>query len=89
MHCILCYQKPVIGINSRTQAKKGLISYYKKNGITSLKKHVDVEHIVIAKLFEEEVNSLLKGRKENQPTKKRTIMSSESISKFFFLSKTP
>ncbi len=26
------------------------------------KKHVDVEHIIIAKLFEEEVNSLPKGR---------------------------
>jgi len=27
------------------------------------KKHVDVEHIVIAKMFEKEVNFLLKGRK--------------------------
>ncbi len=35
---------------------------------------MDVEHTVIAKLFEEEVNSLLKGRKEKKPTKK-TIMS--------------
>jgi hypothetical protein len=40
MCCIFCYQELVIGINSRTQARKGLISYYKKNGITSLKKHV-------------------------------------------------
>ncbi len=41
MRCILCYQEFVIGINSRTQARKGLISYYKTNGITSLLKHVD------------------------------------------------
>jgi hypothetical protein len=37
MRCILCYQEPVIGINSKTQARKGLISYCKKNGTTSLK----------------------------------------------------
>jgi hypothetical protein len=29
--------------------KEGLISYYKKNGITSLKKHVDANHTVITK----------------------------------------
>ncbi len=85
MHCIICYQELVIGINSRTQARKGLISYYKTNGITSLKKHVDVEHTIIAKKFKEEVNSLLKGRKEKQSTKKKTIMFGGSISKFFFL----
>jgi hypothetical protein len=36
----------------KTQAKKILISYYKTNGITSLKKQVDAEKIVIAKMFE-------------------------------------
>jgi hypothetical protein len=61
MHCILCYQELVIAINSRIQARKGLISCCKTNGITSLKKHVDVEHLIIAKMFEEKVNSLLKG----------------------------
>jgi hypothetical protein len=53
----------VTGINSSIQARKGIISYYKTNGITSLKKHVDVEHIIIVKMSEEEVNFLLKGRK--------------------------
>ncbi len=53
MRCMLCYQNPVIGINSRTQARKSLIFYYKTNGITSLKKHVDVDHTIIAKMFEE------------------------------------
>jgi hypothetical protein len=38
MHYILRYYEPIIGINSRTQARKGLISYYKTNGMTSLKK---------------------------------------------------
>jgi hypothetical protein len=37
MHCILCYQKHVIRINLKTQTRKGLIFYYKTNGITSQK----------------------------------------------------
>jgi len=76
MCCILCYQEPIIRINSKIQARKKLISYYKTNGITFLKKHVDVKHTIIAKLFEEEVIFLPKWRKKNQPTKKRMIMSS-------------
>jgi hypothetical protein len=50
--------------NPRTQARKGLISYYKTNGITSLKKHVDVNHFLIYKKIEKEVNSLMKGNVE-------------------------
>jgi hypothetical protein len=46
---------------------------------------VDVEYIVIAKMFEEEVNFLLKGSAEKQPTKKRRIVFGGSISKFFFV----
>ncbi len=42
---------------------------------------MDAKHIVIAKMFEEEINSLLKGNAERQPTKKNVIISSESISK--------
>jgi hypothetical protein len=47
MCCILCYQNTVIGINTRTRARKGLISYYKTNGITFHKKHVDANHYSI------------------------------------------
>jgi len=85
MRCIICYQELIIGINLRTQARKGLIFYYKTNGIMYLEKHVDAKHIGIAKMFEEKVNSLLKGKKEIQPTNKRMIVSSGSISKFLFL----
>jgi hypothetical protein len=49
MHCVLCYQNPVIGINPRIQVRKGLIFYYKTNGITSPM---------------EEVNNLLKRIEE-------------------------
>jgi hypothetical protein len=83
MRYIFCYQKLVIGINSKTQARKGLIYYYKTNEITSEKKHLDAEQIVIAKMFEEEINSLLKGSVKRQPTKKRTIIFGGSTSKIF------
>ncbi len=46
---------------------------------------MDVEHTTIPKLFEEEVNFLLEGREEKQPTKKIMIMFGGSISKFFFV----
>ncbi len=36
MYFILCYQNLVIRINPKTKMKKGLISYYKTNGITFL-----------------------------------------------------
>jgi hypothetical protein len=32
---------------------KSLVSYFKKNGIITLKKHVDVNHVLIAKHIEE------------------------------------
>jgi len=40
--------------------------------MTSLKKHVDVNHSFIAQMFEEEMNSLLRKIKERQSSKKRT-----------------
>ncbi len=62
--CLLCSNAPMNVFNPRTQARKGLISYYKTNGITSLKKHVDVNHFLIYKKIEKEVNSLMKGNVE-------------------------
>lgn len=59
MCCIFCYQNHVIGINPITQVKKGLISYYKTNGINSFRKHVDAKHTLIAKRFEEKINNML------------------------------
>jgi hypothetical protein len=47
MHCIRCYQNLVIGINPKIWMRKRSISYYKTNGITSLKKHVDANHSLI------------------------------------------
>ncbi len=60
MRCIFCYSSPILFCNFKTQAKKHLIS----NGITSLKKHVNVDHSIKAKMFEEEVNSPLRGEED-------------------------
>jgi hypothetical protein len=49
---------------------------------------MDANHTLITKMFEEEANSLLKGREEKQSTKKRTVMFARLIFKFF-LSKIP
>ncbi len=44
---------------------------------------MDAYHSFIAQRFEKEVNSLLKGTKEKQPSKKRTNPFEGSIFKFF------
>jgi hypothetical protein len=86
MHCILFYQNPIIEINSKTQAKKGLISYYKTNKINCLYKHVDAKHTIIAKRFEEEVNIVLKITKKYITIKennKYVYIGGQSLNFFF------
>ncbi len=53
MRCHVCYYNQITITNSKTQLRKGIISYSKNNGIRTLKKHVDVDHVVLAKKFEE------------------------------------
>ncbi len=50
--------------------KQGPILYNIANIITMLKKHVNANHSIVAKMFEEEVNMSSKGEVEKQPTKK-------------------
>ncbi len=63
--------------------RKGIITYFKKNGIIALKKHVDANHALLAKIFEEEVNFPLRNILERQLAKKRPNVSNFKISKFF------
>jgi hypothetical protein len=46
---------------------------------------VDVDHFLITQRFEEEVNSLLRGDHERQPSKKGTHPCKGSIFKFFLV----
>jgi len=70
MKCILCYSNLVLFFNFKTQAKKGLIIHNTTNGIITLKNQVNVDHSIIVKIFEKELNSQLKGKVEKQLAKK-------------------
>ncbi len=63
MRCHL-YYKTLVLCNPRTKLNKGLISYYKTNGILTLKKHVDVKHNLLAKKLDEEMNSSMQTQIE-------------------------
>jgi hypothetical protein len=83
MRCFFCYPKLIETCNKKTKSRKGLISYYKTNGITCLKNHVDVNHVVLYNKFENVVNNFLKGNVERQLMKKCPSISRSSISNFF------
>jgi hypothetical protein len=78
-----CYPKLIEACNKRTKSRKGLIYYYKTNGITCLKNHVDVNHVVLYKKFEDVINNFLKGSVERQLVKKCPSIFGSSISNFF------
>ncbi len=83
MYCMLHYSK-LVGhaiLEPRTKLKKTLVSYFKSNGITTLKKHMDVDHGLIVKKIKEKMNNM-KSPLEKQPTKKRPIMTTSAISNF-------
>jgi hypothetical protein len=53
MRCHVCYFNPIIVATSITQMRKGIISYFKTNEINNFKKHVDANHNMLAKKFDE------------------------------------
>jgi hypothetical protein len=69
-----------------TQLKTNPIvqTHYKKNGIIALKKQVDVNHVMLAKKFEEEVNSPLRDVLQKQPVIKRPNVKSFWCKTSFF-----
>jgi hypothetical protein len=69
--------------NPRTKPRKGLVSYYKTNGISTLKKHVDSKHSLLVKKLDEQVNSSMKTQVERQPTKKKQNVSHLKFLIFF------
>jgi hypothetical protein len=68
MRCLFCYVRLVHSLNLNTKERKGLTTYYRTYGITTLKKHVYCDNVIIIKKIE--VNSLMKGTFERKPTKK-------------------
>jgi hypothetical protein len=49
MRCILCHNNPILNVNPKMQARKGLITYNRTNGIVTLRKHVNLDHLNILK----------------------------------------
>jgi len=82
-----CCSKPIFSLNPRKQLKKGLISYYKTNGITCLRKHVDRDHSISFRFFEKEVNDLARGNLYKKYEIEIKVFGS-SISNFFFCFKS-
>jgi hypothetical protein len=82
MQCLLCY-KTHVPFNPITKLLKGLISYYKMNGIITLKKHVDPKRFLFARAFDEEMNNLVKSGYERQLAKNKQNVCSSEISKKF------
>jgi hypothetical protein len=60
--CILFFVITILSMHlvSKLKQEKGLISYYKINGITTFNKHVNANHAIVAKTIEGEINSPLK-----------------------------
>jgi hypothetical protein len=54
------YANTILITNAKTQARKGLILYNCANGITTLKKHVYAKPLYDCKIFEKEINFLVK-----------------------------
>ncbi len=78
MHSLLWY------LNPSTKDRKKLITCYKTYvEPIGLKNHVDVDHAILPKKIEEDVNNQIKGLVERQLTKKRLNVSSIII--FIFL----
>ncbi len=53
MHCLLCHFQPIVSVNLKKQLRKGLVTYYKTSGIACLQKHLDANHSIIYKRFQE------------------------------------
>jgi hypothetical protein len=82
MRCHLCYPNQITITNSIKQLRKGIISLlFKRNN--SIKKCVNVDHVVPIKKFEKERNNFGRAIITTQPIKSKRKFSTISISSFF------
>ncbi len=86
MQCILCHNDPILNVNWKTQARKGLVIYNSSNRITAVRTHVNSNHPNIVLKIEEKINCPLR-EDEKQPSKKRPNVYFNSISSFFVTKK--
>jgi hypothetical protein len=74
---MLHYEKPIslVILGQKTKFRKRFVSYLKNNGITTLKKHINGDHYLIARKFEEKVDNNAKSLLELKPTYKEEVYS--------------
>jgi len=85
MCCIICHNNPVLNLNPKTKARKGLIIFNTINGIVALRKHVNSNHFNVFLKFEK-MNCPLK-EEERQPSKNRPKVFLTPYLGFCFLQK--
>jgi hypothetical protein len=90
MQCIICHSN-VVGLEIlalHTRLQKGLIAYHKSNGITTMEKHVELEHNTLIKKFrKKQFDVAIIISLSREPAKKRAHVTPSAISGFFFLYK--
>lgn len=76
------YNNPIFVYNLKSQIRKGLTLYNITTRIIKLKKYVNANHFIIVKLFEKEVNSLLRGEVKSQLMKNKPNLFGNAIVNF-------
>jgi hypothetical protein len=64
MKCVFCYNSLVSFCNLEIQARKYVIIYNTTNRIITSKEHVNANHFIVAKMFEEEIYNPLRKEVE-------------------------
>jgi hypothetical protein len=86
MQCIVCHNN-VVGLEilaMHIKLWKGFIVYHKSNGIIAMKKHVELEHNILIKMFcPKKFDVATTISLSYEPTKKRAHVIPSAISSFF------
>jgi hypothetical protein len=86
MRCIIYHNEttPPKILAIRTRCRKGLITYHKFNGITTMKKYVESYHsTLVEKLLEDPTNLATRSSFNCEPNKKKVQVSPSATFGFF------
>jgi hypothetical protein len=72
MKCLFCYNILISFYNLEIQARKCVIIYNTTNRIITSKEHVNANHFIVAKMFEEEIYNPLK-KKSGEITSQKSL----------------
>jgi hypothetical protein len=89
MRCIICQNDTVDFkiLAMHTMCKKGLIACHKFNDITTMNKHIDVDHFALVKnLVNDPRNAQMTAQLDHEASKKKAHVTTFAMSKFFKIS---